>query len=98
MATRTPRAKLDQTKPIYRVLEKSYIDDVLLDPEQQPIDEETDDYKPLLISYAGEPGYNLEPWNEPAKKVYAKFHPEGLHRRHDPIAEMTQIRSDKVAA
>ena len=98
MATRIPRAKLDDTKPIYRVLEKSYIDDVLLDPELQPIDPETDDYKPLLITYEGEPGYNLEPWNAAAKKVYAKFHPEGLHRRFDPIAELTHVRPGAPSA
>lgn len=98
MATRIPRAKLDQTKPIYRVLEKSYIDDVLLDPEEQPIDPETDDYKPLLVVYEGEPGYNLEPANDAAKKIYKTFHPDGLHRRVDPIAEMTKIRPEKVAA
>ena len=92
MATRAPRQKMDQTKPIYRVLEISYIDDQLLDPESTAIDPETDDYKPLLITYEGEPGYNLEPWNDVAKKVYAKFHPEGLHRRFDPIAELTHVR------
>ena len=99
MATRNPiPSRLDKTKPIYRVTELSYIDDRLLDPATMALDPETEQPKPLLIEYEGEPGYNLEPWNDLAQKRWDTVNPSGLQRRVDPIAELTQIRADKVAA
>ena len=85
-------ARMDKTKPIYRVLEKSFIDDKLLDPELMPLDQESEQPKPLLIEFEGDPGYNLEPWNELADKKWASIHAKGAPKRVDPIAELTQVR------
>lgn len=85
-------ARMDKTKPIYRVLVESYINDQLLDPESTALDPETEEHKPLLIVFEGDPGRNLEPWNDLAIKKFASIHPDGLQPERDPIAELTQIR------
>lgn len=85
-------ARMNKDRPIYRVTEKSYIDDVFLEPETMPIDPETDQPKPLLIEFDGDPGYNLEPWNDLARKKWSSIHGEGSPKQIDPIREMTQVR------
>lgn len=90
-------ARMDKSKPIYRVLVESYIDDQLLDPESTPIDPETDEHKPLLITFEGDPGFNLEPWNELAQKKWSSIHPNGAPAQVDPIAAMTKVTADTSA-
>lgn len=59
----------NEQRPRYRVLEKSYIDDVLLDPERMPYEDGGDTRKPLFVEFDGIPGPHLEAANNAARKM-----------------------------
>jgi hypothetical protein len=86
---RIKTAPADASIPRYRLKEKAYIDDILYEPEAMPIDDETDEPKPLYINYRGIPGYHMEAANDAARAMVAKY-PERMHFV-DPILAMTQV-------
>lgn len=82
-------------RPKYRLTEKAYIDDRLLDPESMPFlqvvdsDDVTDENatperKPLIIEYDGIPGPHMTPINDEAKAMAAKY-PVQMGASLDPI-------------
>ena len=77
--------------PLYRATAKCYIDDILYDPDAQPlvpaaeVDGEPT-LKPLYVRYAGIPGPHLEPVNDAAKAM-AEKHKDRM-QLVDPITQL----------
>jgi hypothetical protein len=61
-------------KPRYQLTERAYINDVLHDPESRPMDDETGERKPLIITFEGIPGPHMKPVNKAAEEMVKK-HP-----------------------
>ena len=68
-----------QEVPRYQLTEKAYIDDVFLDPETRPYDEETGERKPLFINFAGKPGPHMRPVNNAAREMVKKYPPPDMN-------------------
>jgi len=87
--------------PRYRITEKCYIKDRVLDPESMPLesketDEETGDVieqrKPLIITFEGVPGYFMEPINEAAKAQVEKYkNKSGVTSEMNPISSLSMV-------
>jgi hypothetical protein len=78
------------------VLERCYLNETLLDPDEMPIDTEADiipgegrPRKPLFVNFAGIPAHYLEPVNDAARAMVAK-HPHAV-RYVDPIKALHTI-------
>lgn len=76
-ATNTPAARGEVPK--YRLTEKAYLNDRLYDPDEMPIDQnaEPDENgnlprRPLVVAFAGIPGYYMEPVNDAARAMVQK--------------------------
>jgi hypothetical protein len=74
-ATRQVRNQDDSETPRYKLTEPAYIDDILYEAG-------------AVISYAGVPGYHMEPENAAAEAMKEK-HPS---KYVDPILEMTDMK------
>lgn len=81
--------KVTNDRPKYRITERAFIDEVLLDPDSMPIDRETGETAPLIINYDGAPEYYMEPMNELAQKMKD----ENPRAYVDPINSLTTMNS-----
>lgn len=83
-------------KPRYRLTEKAYINDRLLDPETMPFEADTGDEeegpkrKPLIITYEGIPGAHMIPVNDAAKLMCEK-HKEQYSRSMNPVDRLSIV-------
>ena len=79
----------DNERPRYRLTAKCYLDDVILDPADQPKDD-SGEPKPLYYETDTEyPAWYMEPVNEAAHAMCAKHPPVPYG---DPINTLTQLR------
>jgi hypothetical protein len=91
-------------RPKYRLTEKAYIDDRLLDPESMPLmatkdddvfdENATPERKPLIIEYDGIPGPHMVPLNKEAEAMVAKYPNQA---NMDPIAALQVAPSAAMA-
>ena len=64
-----PTRHIDQSTPRYRLNQKAYLNDIFYDPYTMPEDPETGDKKPLIVEFAGIPGWHMEAVNEAAREM-----------------------------
>ena len=77
-------------QPQYRVTERCYLDDCYLDPETMPRDK-TGSYEPMYVEFRGIPAAHMEPMNEAAEAMYAKYQPV---RWRDPVEQLALVSED----
>jgi hypothetical protein len=93
MATGSPKADAAPSKelPKYQLLETSYINETLYDPEREPMimDKETGEEmrRPIIITFTGKPGPHMKPVNAAAKAMYEKYPPSTIN----PIDKLTIV-------
>jgi hypothetical protein len=78
--------------PRYQVLERCYINDTMFDPTTRPWDEDTDERKPLYITYSGIPGPHLKPANDAARAM-TELHAARM-QNVNPLNKLTQVTPD----
>lgn len=90
-ASAAPKTPANREPPKYRLTETSYINDVLHEPDRQPMifNKETgeEERRPIIITYLGRPGPHMVPVNAAAKAMYEKHPPASIN----PIDKLSLI-------
>lgn len=85
----TPKPEASQ--PRYQLLETSYINETLYEPDREPMitDKETGEEirRPIIITFAGRPGPHMKPVNAAARAMVEKYPPQSIN----PIDKLTVV-------
>lgn len=82
--------------PRYKLTEKCYLNDRLYEPpslDEEMSDENPRGSKPLIISWTEKPAYYMEPINNAAKEMVAKYPPAQFV---DPIQQLNIVGVDRA--
>ena len=77
-------------QPQYRITERCYLDDCYLDPETMGR-EPDGSFRPMYVEFCGIPAAHMEPMNEAAEAMYAKYSPV---RWRDPVEQLALVSED----